>query len=237
MKLLVIPDVHLKPWMFDRAHELLQANSELGCVCLGDIPDDFNKQYSLELYDDTFNRAIQFAELHPDTYWCYGNHECSYLWKYQETGYSYTAEYLVRMKLSELENTVGDHKLKICHLIDTTLFSHAGLSQVFAFNVAANLTWSKNIEHVVKETNEAPAQLLWGDFSPIWFRPQLQTRVPTYYPRKLLQVVGHTPVKKPYKLHGILSCDTFSTHRNGTPYGTEEFVIVDTVTHEWSTIK
>lgn len=40
MRVLVIPDIHLKTWIFDR--------------------------------------AIAFAVGHPDTLWCYGNHDVSY---------------------------------------------------------------------------------------------------------------------------------------------------------------
>ena len=54
MNVLVIPDVHLKPWMFERA------------VCLMDIPDDWNQEYNLELYWDTFDAAVAFAKKYPD---------------------------------------------------------------------------------------------------------------------------------------------------------------------------
>ena len=40
MKVLVIPDIHLKPWMFNRAAELLKDGIAGGAVCLMDIPDD-----------------------------------------------------------------------------------------------------------------------------------------------------------------------------------------------------
>ena len=42
MKVLVIPDVHLKPWMFDRASELLESGKAERAVCLMDIADDWN---------------------------------------------------------------------------------------------------------------------------------------------------------------------------------------------------
>lgn len=52
-----------------------------------------------------------------------------------------------------------------------------------------------------------------------------------------LQVVGHTPVKEVYLEGGVLSCDTFSTYRDGTPYGSQAFCIVDTITLEFETVK
>ena len=50
MKVLVIPDVHLKPWMFDRASELMKSEKADQAVCLTDIPDDWNQELNLDLY-------------------------------------------------------------------------------------------------------------------------------------------------------------------------------------------
>ena len=75
MKVLVIPDVHLKPWMFDRAAELLKDGAADRAVCLMDIPDDWRQEFNLDLYVQTFDAAIQFAKDFPETLWCYGNHD------------------------------------------------------------------------------------------------------------------------------------------------------------------
>ena len=40
MKVLVIPDVHLKPWMFQRASELMKEIKPDRTICLMDIADD-----------------------------------------------------------------------------------------------------------------------------------------------------------------------------------------------------
>ena len=40
MKLLVIPDIHLKPYIIIRAKELLKEGVADNSVCLMDIPDD-----------------------------------------------------------------------------------------------------------------------------------------------------------------------------------------------------
>ena len=53
----------------------------------------------------------------------------------------------------------------------------------------------------------------------------------------MLQVVGHTPVEKIYIERNIISCDVFSTYRDGKPIGTEEFLVIDTVTWEYTKIK
>lgn len=62
MKVLVIPDVHLKSWMFERAEEIMKKGMAERAVCLMDIPDDWNQEYNLELYRDTFDAAIAFAK-------------------------------------------------------------------------------------------------------------------------------------------------------------------------------
>ena len=39
-KILVIPDVHLRGWMFDEADRLMEENEITQAVCLGDLVDD-----------------------------------------------------------------------------------------------------------------------------------------------------------------------------------------------------
>ena len=92
MKVLVIPDIHLKPWIFDRAAEILREGKAEGAVCLMDIPDDWGMELSVDQYRDTFDRAISFAEAQTETSWCYGNNDVSYPWGKLETGYSPYAE-------------------------------------------------------------------------------------------------------------------------------------------------
>ena len=88
MKILVIPDVHLKPFMFDQAAQLLKKGEADRAVCLMDIADDWGKQYEIYLYVQTYDAAIRFAKEFPDTLWCYGNHDLSYPWQCKESGYS-----------------------------------------------------------------------------------------------------------------------------------------------------
>ena len=66
MRVLVIPDIHLKPWMFDRADELLKQGIADKTICLMDIPDDWGQESNLDLYTRTFDRAIRFQKDHPD---------------------------------------------------------------------------------------------------------------------------------------------------------------------------
>ena len=57
-----------------------------------DIPDDWNQEYNLELYMETFDAAIAFAKKYPETLWVYGNHDLSYIWNEPESGYGPMAE-------------------------------------------------------------------------------------------------------------------------------------------------
>lgn len=88
MRVLVIPDVHLKPWMFEQAAVLMREKKADRAVCLMDIPDDWGKEYDIALYEQTYDAAIDFAKEFPETAWCYGNHDLSYLWHRLESGYS-----------------------------------------------------------------------------------------------------------------------------------------------------
>ena len=51
MKVLVIPDVHLKPRMFDRAAEILARGNASQAVCLMDLPDDWSQERNTALYE------------------------------------------------------------------------------------------------------------------------------------------------------------------------------------------
>lgn len=153
MKVLVIPDVHLKPHMFRQAARLMERGIAEQVVCLMDIPDDWDKEYNIELYVETFDAAIAFVKKYPDALWAYGNHD-----------------------------------------------------------------------------------LMWNDASPIWHRPQYSNGR-MYKTHEILQVVGHTPVDEISRKENVISCDVFSTYRDGRPIGTQEFLLIDTETWEYSGVK
>ena len=132
MRVLVIPDIHLKTWIFDRAEKILKDGKADRAVCLMDIPDDWNMEFQIERYKETFDRAIAFARDNPDTLWCYGNHDVSYPWGRLESGYAPYAERTVMSKLEEIENSLkSPAQINIIHRIDNVLFSHGGLTTVF----------------------------------------------------------------------------------------------------------
>lgn len=50
MRVLVIPDIHLKTWIFDRAEQIIKDGKADRAVCLMDIPDDWNMEFQIERY-------------------------------------------------------------------------------------------------------------------------------------------------------------------------------------------
>ena len=236
MKILVIPDVHLKPWMFDRAARIMSEGAAEKAVCLMDIPDDWGKEYQLDLYEETFDAAISFQKKYPDTLWCYGNHDLSYEWWQYESGFSSVAIPVVNKKLSELRNVLPDREqMKYIHRIDNVLFLHGGITHAFVKYYAGDIDYD-DVDAVIERVNILGLREMWDDASPIWFRPQFYLEK-MYKEQKLLQVVGHTPVQHIDRLGNVLSCDLFSTYRTGDPIGTEEFVLIDSESWEHQGIK
>lgn len=205
MKVLVIPDIHLKSWLFDRAETIMKAGKTDRSVCLMDMPDDWDMEFQIERYKETFDRAIAFAVSYPDTLWCYGNHDVSYPWGRLETGYSPYAERTVMTKLEELENSLREpSQINIMHRIDNALFSYGGLTVEFLKWLNEDLL-NADIDDVITAVNDASHDYLWNDESPLWFRPQNKDRE-IFRADTYKQVVGHTPVERIYKKIGYELC-------------------------------
>lgn len=236
MKILVIPDVHLKPWMFDRAKEIMDTGAAEKAVCLMDIPDDWGQEYNLGLYEDTFDAAIRFQKSFSDTLWCYGNHDLSYEWLQYESGFSSMAIPVVNEKLSALRRELPDRsQMTYIHRIDDVLFLHGGLTHAFVKYYATDVEYDDS-DAVIEKINCLGRGEMWDDASPLWLRPQFY-HVKMYKEAGILQVVGHTPVEEIERLGNIISCDLFSTYRTGDPIGTQEFLLIDTATWEYKGIK
>ena len=238
MKILVIPDVHLKPWIFDKADEILQSNKDIDTfVSLGDIADDWDKRNNLNLYEETYDRLIDMVKKYPKSIFCYGNHDISYIWQRHETGYSTAARNIVVNKISELERILGEDRIGFAKKIDNCIFSHAGLCQTF-IDWYVPEKYKQSEDMTLRYINEGMySSELWIDISPIWLRPQEQC-INMYEAEKYLQIVGHTPISEIIydASENVLSVDTFSTYRDGTPIGTQSFAVVDTVAKEWEFI-
>ena len=141
------------------------------------------------------DEAIRFALEFPDTAWCYGNHDLSYFWHCLESGYSSMASATVQRKLLELRRTVPeDHPIQFVQKIDNVLFSHGGVLNYFVEEYVPKSKYH-DVDAVVEEINKLGRIEMWNDMSPIWLRPQ-RPGIRLYKPRKLLQVVGHTPMNE-----------------------------------------
>lgn len=236
MKVLVIPDVHLKPYMFQHAAALMHQKIADRVVCLMDLADDWGKEYDVSLYEETYDEAIKFAIKFPDTAWCFGNHDLSYYWHQLETGYNSMASYTVQKKLLDLRAAVPENNpIQYVQRIDNVLFSHAGVLNDFVEGYVPKAKYD-DVDAVVEEINKLGRTEMWNDASPIWLRPQY-SKMKLYKPRKVLQVVGHTPVEGINRTGNLISCDVFSTRSDGSPIGTEEYLLLDTLTWEFCGVK
>ena len=236
MRILVIPDIHLKTWLFDRAETIMKVGKADRAVCLMDMPDDWGMEFQVERYKEIYDRAISFAADYPDTLWCYGNHDLSYPWGRLETGYSPYAESTVLSKFEELEMAIKDpSQIAIMHRIDNVLFSHGGLTAEFIKWLDKDLL-DADIDAVIAAVNEASVDYLWNDESPLWLRPQNKTRK-SFRSEIYKQVVGHTPVEKIFEKDGIISTDVFSTYRNGVQIGESAMIVIDAETGRYEKVE
>lgn len=236
MRCLVVGDVHLKPWILDKADKMLEKGMADVAVCLGDLVDDFGEEYNIALYRRTMERAIKFQKDHPNTVWIMGNHDYGYWhpeYGRRESGHSKIAEIDMHELLMKFYKS-GAGKPRIAAQIGRCIFSHAGV----------NASWierhhEKRLDAEIL-VEEVGGEALWEEDSPIWWRPQTEyggDPDEAWGKDEYLQVVGHSPVKTATQEGSILSCDTFSTYRNGAPYGDQSFVVVDTVTKEWRKVE
>ena len=225
-KAFIIPDIHLKPWIFDKADTLIKVENPDYIVFLGDLVDDWGQAENIELYNKTFDKAEEFIRKYRDKIrWCYGNHDVSYLWNKLESGFSYMAQETVVRRMKGLRELLGDD-IAFIHRLDNTLFSHAGLMESFAEGVFPKRT---PLNSMIVDINHMGSVFLWDNDSPLWARPQYDKfLIP--YPKRMYQVVGHTPLRKPIKDGNLLSVDVFSMGADGTPFGNQSFMIIDTET-------
>ena len=104
-KVFVVPDVHLKPWMFEEASNLIKSVRCDRIVLLGDLVDDWFCEKEYDLYAETLRKAKIFIREH-NALLCWGNHDLSYKWEALESGYSPSARSVVLKGLYELEEAV-----------------------------------------------------------------------------------------------------------------------------------
>ena len=236
MRVLVISDIHLKPWIFGRADEIMKKRIADQAICLMDIADDWGMELHVDRYEETYDRAIAFAIAHPNTLWCYGNHDISYVWGKLETGYSAYAEATVRSKLRELERVLPDpSRMTFVHRIGKVIFSHGGITSDFVRWLAESREdnlMDADIDDVIFAINDAPVEYLWNDASPLWARPQYG-HSGIFRNEAFIQAVGHTPVETIFEKDGVISTDVFSTYHDGRQIGESCMLIIQTETGEY----
>ncbi len=224
-KVFVVPDIHLKPWMFEKASEKIVKGDFDYIVILGDLVDDWGQETNTKLYRETFDAAIGFVNKHPNTLYCYGNHEMGYVYIEYVPGHSGYADHIVKEKFREFIDALPAENSAYIHRIDNVLFSHAGLTEKFVHEYFGKED-IPDIDSIIRRVNKMGSLELWDDDSPLWARPQNgQMKL---YPGNLMQVVGHTPVEAPLLEGNLLTVDTFGFYSNGRQFGDQKFVWVDT---------
>ena len=239
MRVLVIPDVHLKTWMFEAAEKVAKQEHPDAIVLLGDLADDFGCKNNPNRYVETIDAAIEFYHRHPETYLCLGNHEASYLWDRETNATAYHARSTAKTQCNRLVYDGFDSEhFAVAFQFDNVIFSHAGISEeYFAAYLKKKGERHVSDEEVIRRVNALGADELWRYGSPIWYRPSgIQKFDQMYGADRLLHVVGHTPVKTITEWCSTLVCDTFSTQPNHKPVGDQTFALVDTVSRKWCAI-
>lgn len=237
-KVLVIPDIHLKTQMLDRAEIILKSKQADFAVQLGDLFDDWGA--TATEYIEMSDRIQKFINDFPDTKLCWGNHDFAY-WRNISnlSGHQYWASPFVEQCLYDLMKKT---ELKICWQIGNVFFSHAGLAEDFTkyycekHNVKIKYTSEDfiagknfNADELVDTINSLDKDSLWSDDSPLWVRPQIHD-IRMF---KAIQVVGHTPIEKVIEKDSVISTDVFSTYRSGNPIGECRFIIIDSISGVW----
>ena len=214
MKVLVIPDVHLKPWIFDEAEFILKKYKLDKAVFIGDLVDDWHKEKYIDLYKDTIDRAVLFKCMNRDSIFCYGNHEVAYMIDSWCSGNSELFRPLIKSMLNKYERAVEP---VLATKIDNVVFSHAGIA--FSYEVSYNIETIDKIRLTVAFDD---------DNSPLWVRPDPWNS----FCKDYIQVVGHSPVRTIKQFDNVWVTDTFSTNEDGSMYGDQTFMSIDTVTGE-----
>jgi len=221
-KVLVIPDTHLKPKMFDLADKIVSEYKVDYVIQLGDNFDDF---YCYEeQYKEHLGRMVAFKYEHPETVWLYGNHEMSYILGRPVTGNTFWGE-----KYSNLYKR--DFNPKFVHIDNNIVFSHAGVFQEFLDREGIK---DDNPTSLIDKINNIDSKQFWLDDSPLWARYRYDTylQIPKIFKEKeILQITGHTPTEDIETIDSVISTDVFSTNW-GKKYGSEQMIIVDTLTKE-----
>lgn len=245
MRCLVIPDVHLKSWIFDLV-EFIPKEFYDKIIFVGDLVDEWGQEANSMLYERCFGRFYNFVKDHPTALFCYGNHDISYMYRLEESGFSYHQIPLVCKYHAIFREEFPDQFMVATHQ-DDVLFSHAGFSDYWVTDILMvllgddkTLTLDTLVEYtnnILKCGDKDRIWDLWNDASPIWVRPQ-DGGIRMFDPEHTFQVFGHTPTRGIVKTDSWVSVDTFSTYRNARDFiGDCDLIIIDTLTHEIKSVR
>jgi predicted phosphodiesterase len=194
---LIVPDIHERLDALQKIQPLLDEASQV--IFLGDWFDSF------DMKSDTLG-TIQYlkeALQNPKYKFCIGNHDCHYF--FDHGGFMCSG---FRRKTSQLvsDNLTNDElkQFKLCHIIGTTVMSHAGYHPEYLGDPKDGGTYTLPS---AEEAEQAMDMAFAGKFhrlfnpgapvggigtgGPTWLRPQ------EWEPVGFPQVVGHTPQRRP----------------------------------------
>ena len=231
VKTLVLGDIHGRTiWKDIIEHEQPDLT-----IFLGDYVSTHDYGVTEQSQIDNLENILKYKESHPDkVVMLRGNHDIQHLGYYwaECSGYFYeVGKYMESNKDRFLENT------QWIHVIGNTIFSHAGISDVWMKN--------SNIDNVLDINKLEPSELfgftpdglfdMYGDSKtqpPTWIRP---TTLAQCCIKDYDQVVGHTPMKKLINIskstiqnRNILMCDCLGTSKEYlifNPESDEKYVI------------
>lgn len=210
MKILILGDTH----GHDTWKRILEKENPDRVIFLGDYFDSFT--ISPQVQADNFKEIISTQETmgNDKMILLLGNHDYHYFVNgCNYSGYQYRTKVLAKPLL---DSAVSKGSLKIIHIEDNTIFSHAGISQYWFENVSGadkleDITFEK-LNLTTLDWNGIMGYNAYGDTisnSPLWIRPNslIKDHIGEYN-----QVVGHTTTKRvellPVFASHIYICDS-----------------------------
>lgn len=194
-KIVVIGDIHGRAiW-----RNIIEANADADkFIFLGDYFDSHEKKYHAQRQHFNFKSILELQEELGENkvILLLGNHDYHYYDSRERySGYSP----FTHMAISEdLKQSINNGKIKIIHIEDGVLYSHAGVSRYWLENISnVNELDKLNTDEFDIRTlrwNDEKGDSGYGDTisnSPIWIRPYslIQDKIEGYK-----HVVGHTTV-------------------------------------------
>ena len=215
-KTLLVPDIHLKTYMFERIEQTVIKHNVDKIVFLGDYFDEWDCNTNAQLYFETCALLKEFKQKYKCVF-LLGNHDVPYI-----TGAYHHYSTPLHDVRREINKTLNELEPVMAYKEGNILISHAGYIKEpnnMNFN---NVIRTQYGMHQLRHFDQS-------DLSPLWIRPDtLQFKEECQTP---IQIVGHTPVLEPewYETdngHQFLVIDTWSKTPTGEVYGNEKLVLI-----------